>query len=185
MIALYLILGLFFSLPFLWLAVAFWSWQLIIVAFIAALSGCLWFRAVAFSKMLRMRQAEPLKDERMTGVLDRITRSINFSRVKKIQFKFWILSESEAQCTLWVSGSELNVFFTQGLFARANEDQLRALLQSMVESDLRSVRLENRLYALSLWWEELKGQKSQFRYWFISFWLYPLERLLKIAKIEQ
>ena len=153
------------------------------VAAIAGVVGCLWFRSVAFSKLLRSRHAEVLHDERMNGVLARVTQAIDSKTAKKFQFKFWVLSESQAESLLWVKGSELNVFFTQGLFARASEAQLQTLLQSMVEGDLRKVAAENRLYALSLWWEQLKGQKSRFRYWFVSFWLYPLERMLKIAKM--
>ena len=184
MIRFYFTLGLFFSVPFLWLAVAFWSWIWVLIALVIAISGCIWFRSAAFAKMLNARHAVVLSDEWMNTVLKRITHSIYESTsVKKMHFKFWRISESEAQCLVWIGRSSVNVFMSQGLLAKANEDQLRALLQNIIEGDLKKVQLENRLYALSLWWEELKGQPNRFRYWFISFWLYPLERLLKIAKI--
>jgi hypothetical protein len=184
LIRFYFTLGLFFSFPFLWLAVAFWSWVWVGIALVTATLGCIWFRSAAFSKMLDARHAVVLTDEWMNDVLKRITQSIyENSNSKRRQFKFWRITESEAQCLVWIGRSNVHVFMSQGLLAKANEEQLRALLQNIIQGNLNQVQLENRLYALSLWWEELKGQPNRFRYWFISFWLYPLERILKIAKI--
>jgi hypothetical protein len=84
---------------------------------------------------------------------------------------------------VWLNGSDLHLLISQGLLARASEEQLQILFRNILQSNLRQIQNENRLYALSLWWDELKGQQNRFRYWFVSFWLYPLERLLKIAKI--
>jgi hypothetical protein len=175
----YLALGLFFSFPFFWLAVAFWSWIWLAIAAAVALSGCLWFRSVAFSKILNSRHAHSFSNE----ALVRITRSVNETLHQKTRFHFWRISESDAQVMTWVGSNEIHLFFSQGLLARASEEQLTLMLQNILRGDLRRVRVENRLYALSLWWDELKGQPSRFRYWFISFWLYPLERILKIDKI--
>ena len=175
MIRFYFTLGLFFSFPFLWLAIAFWSWIWLVVAVVVGAFGGLWFRSAAFSLILKTRHARAIEN----AMLSRISSSLQTS----MRFKFWQIAESDAQAMAWVSSNEIHLFFTQGLLARATEEQLTVLLQNVVRSNLKQVQVENRLYALSLWWDELKGQPNRFRYWFISFWLYPLERILKIAKI--
>jgi len=180
----YLVLSIFFSFPFLWLAAAFTSLTWLAVAAGVAFLGILWFQSFAFSKTLKSRHAISLTDEWMSEVLNRITLSLYRELgKKKPHFRFWRFSESQAECMVWLKGSEIHVFLSQGLLAQATEPELAALLRKIIHEDLKKIRSENRLYALSLWWDELKGQPNRFRYWFASFWLYPLERLLKIAKI--
>ena len=183
MIRFYFVLGLFFAFPFLWLAIAFWSWVWLAISAGVAILGGIWFRSAAFSKMLNVRHAIQLSDEWVNGVLMRIAQESAASVGKNWNFRFWRISESEAQCLVWLNGSDLHLLISQGLLARASEEQLQILFRNILQSNLRQIQNENRLYALSLWWDELKGQQNRFRYCFVSFWLYPLERLLKIAKI--
>jgi hypothetical protein len=99
------------------------------------------------------------------------------------EVRFWIYPASEAQFKVWVRGRRLEIFFSQGLLTLATDAGLRAAFKSMIEMRISDIQLQNLRHALSLRFERLKGPKEDFRYWFLCFWLYPLERWLKIAKL--
>jgi hypothetical protein len=173
------ILVLFIASPFLLLAVALKSKALILIGLGAGLIYTLFFLMNAFSEFLAELRASSV-DDAMDRRLHALWKQVGPER---IEARFWIYPSSEAQFRVWVNGKRLEVFFSQGLLSLATDAGLKAAFQSMSEMHLSDIKLQNRRHALTLRFERIKGPKEDFRYWFLSFWLYPLERWLKIAKI--
>jgi len=133
----------------------------------------------AFSEFLAELRAGAVED----SMDQRLHALWNQAGPERTEVRFWVYPSSETQFKVWANGSRLEVFFTQGLLGLATDAGLKAAFQSMSEMDLSDIKLQNRRHALTLRFERIKGPKEDFRYWFLSFWLYPLERFLKIAKI--
>ena len=133
----------------------------------------------SFSEFLAEMRAQIVDDN-----LDQRLRALwNQVGPERIDVRFWIYPSSDAQFKVWVKGGRLEIFFSQGLISLATDAGLRAAFQKMTEMQLSDIKLQNKRLALTLRFERLKGPKEDFRFWFLSFWLYPLERWLKIAKI--
>jgi hypothetical protein len=102
----------------------------------------------------------------------------------KLKARFWVYPSPMIEFKIWAQDDQqIEILFSRGLIQMATDSGLKAAFQSIGEKRISEVRLQNRLHALMTRLERLKGPKEDYRYWFLSFWLYPLERLLNIAKI--
>ena len=174
-----LILILFIASPFLWVAIALKSKVTVAIGLGIGLFYCILFFLNSFSEFLaelRATGVEPAVENRLRDLWRKVGP-------ERTEVRFWVYPSSEAQFKVWVNGRRLEIFFSQGLLSLATDAGLKAAFQSMSEMELSDIRLQNRRHALTLRFERLKGPKEDFRYWFLSFWLYPLERWLKIAKL--
>lgn len=180
MILLILVLLLFIASPFLLASLAAKS---LIVAAIGLTFGLIYvvfFLWSGFSEFLLESRGQSV-DDALNSRLQKLWREAGPERVVA---RFWIYPESGAHFKVWVSSQrQLEVFFSQGLLNLATNQGLKAAFTQVSGFDLSDIKLQNRQHALTARFERLKGPKEDFRYWFLSFWLYPLERCLKIAKI--
>lgn len=180
MLSLILVLLLFISSPFLLAGVAAKSVLIGGVGLVLAALYVFLFLVNGFSEFLSECRAEAV-DAALDARLQKLWREAGPERTDA---RFWIYPDSGAHFKVWVSGArKLEVFFSQGLLNLATDQGLKAAFSTMGGFHLSDIKLQNRQHALSVRFERLKGPKEDFRYWALSFWLYPLERLLKIAKI--
>jgi hypothetical protein len=179
MILFSLVIIVFIAFPFLCVAIALKSKLLLIFGLSVGLCYLVFFLFSAFSDFLNDLRAVSLE----TSMDGRLHALWSASGPERTQVRFWIYSSSEAQFKVWINGSRLEVFFSQGLLNLATDAGLKAAFKSMSELDFSDVKLQNKRQALTLRFSRLKGPQEDFRYWFLSFWLYPLERSLKIAKL--
>ena len=179
MILFFFSLSLFVASPFLLIALAAKSKALVLAGLMVGWVYSSFFFLNAFSEFLA--------ELRGTSVDDAVNRRLHAfweqTDLKRVDVRFWIYPSSQAQFKIWVSGQKLEVFFSQGLLNLATDAGLKAAFQSIAKMNLSDIKLQNRRHALTLRLERLKGPEEDFRFWFLSFWLYPLERFLKIAKI--
>ncbi len=180
MIGLILILLLFIASPFLLAGLAAKSIVLGGIGLALSLLYVSLFLLNGFAEFLSELRGVAA-DDALNTRLQKLWREAGPERVVA---RFWIYPESGAHFKVWVSGNrQLEVFFSQGLLNLATDQGLKAAFTTMSSFDFSDIKLQNRQHALTTRFERLKGPKEDFRYWLLSFWLYPLERLLKIAKI--
>jgi len=132
--------------------------------------------------------SEFLLDLRATHVSDELDQRLQklwgIAGPERVEARFWIYPSPSVEFKIWVSSEKkLEILFSQGLMQLATDSGLKAAFQSIGAMKLSEVKVQNRLHALSMRLDRIKGPKEDFRYWFLSFWFYPLERLLKIARI--
>lgn len=103
---------------------------------------------------------------------------------KAISAEFRVYRSTAREFQGWVkSRRSLQFFISRGFLETVDEEALRRGFRSWDEARLRETVRANFLRSLELRFERWKGSPREFRYWFYSFWFYPLERMLKIAKI--
>jgi hypothetical protein len=180
-------LGLFFfiTLPFFGISIALRSWLLagtfaaigivLVMGFYSAAKQ----RFFASLRATKLRPENRVTDPKITDALARVQKKMAREHVR---FQFWYMPEVAATMRVWIeSNGRIDLIFSHGLLQSVTERELEAILQKPY--DLSAIRAQNRVYALGLALEQIKGTPERFRYWLLSFWLYPLERLLKIARI--
>lgn len=177
---LYLIPALLVSFPILLAALALKSLLLLIVGSGFGILYLLFFLVNSFSEFLHELRAISVEDHQNI----RLQKLWSEAGPERVAARFWVYPSSDAQFKVWVKNEKtLEIFLSQGLLQLATDSGLKAAFQSMVSLSFADVRKQNRLHALMGRFDRLKGPKEDFRYWLISFWLYPLERLLKIARL--
>ena len=175
-----LILILFFSAPFLLVGAALHSWPIALVGLILACSYLFVVISSGFSEFVADLRALHV-DEALDQRLNRLWDQAGPARLKA---RFWIYHSPMIEFKIWAQDDQrIEILFSRGLIQMATDSGLKAAFQSIGEKRISEVRLQNRLHALMTRLERMKGPKEDYRYWFLSFWLYPLERLLNIAKI--
>ncbi len=181
MVIFYSILGLFFSFPILWMAVAFHSRTLLLVATLVGVLGVFWFLKNRLSRVTRKLGAHDVDPDSMLA--HAWSRAEALASVENSKLELRIYPSPKSESFFWIQSKNDSIcFMSQGMASVIDEAGLGRLFQVYFQEDLKKTAKDNSLYALRLWWDELKGRENHFRYWFISFWLYPLERALKIAK---
>jgi hypothetical protein len=177
---LFIVLILFIAFPLLMVSIALKSKIIALVGLGFGLVYLILFLWAGFSDFISELNANRF-DESQDLRLQKLWREAGPPRVEA---RFWIYVSSEVQLKLWVrSEKKIEIFLSLGLFQLATDAGLKAAFQSISSQSFADVKLQNRLHALSRLFDQFKGPKQAFRYWFVSFWLYPLERLLKIARI--
>ncbi len=180
MIRMLMSLFFFFSFPVLLLA-----WVLKSAWVLAAGIGCgsfgiLYFWLNSYSEFLLRVRPYRLHEE-LEGRLRALWREEGPERTG---VEFFSYRATDPEFKIWVHApGKIGIFFSQGFLEQATDLEIRSAFRGVHEMKLREVRRKNRLFSVRLRLDCWKGREEEFRYWFLSFWLYPLERLLKIAKI--
>ena len=111
-------------------------------------------------------------------------QEVQGKREKAPRAEFRVYRSAAREFQGWVkSRTSLQFFVSRGFLETVDEEALRRGFQSWNEARVRETARANFLRSLELRFERWKGSPREFRYWFCSFWFYPLERMLKIAKI--
>lgn len=180
MIAFFIFVIVFISFPLLMVSIAIKSWALALAGFVIGiiyLILLLWNGRSEFLEELKAYEVEVAEDARLKKIW-------NEAGPERVNARFWIYPSSDAKLKVWVRGEKkLEILLSLGLFQLATDASLKAAFQTMTALSLSEVRNQNMRHALMMRFERLKGPQGDFRFWFVSFWLYPLERLLKIARI--
>ena len=180
MIRLSVVLFLAISFPLQCIALGFNSRSLGLIFLGATVLSVILFFITARKVFIRGHQAQRLEpDHPFSSVMQKI---IFRKGVEKSEYRVWLIPLSEPGVLVWAAGRHsMDLFFTRGSLVSVTEAQLEAFVVS-VRNDFH-IAEQNHLQALGLILEWLKGSSERFRYWIVSFCVYPLEQALKIAKI--
>jgi hypothetical protein len=173
-------LFLFFSFPILLLAMVLKSLWILGLAFVLGGGGILYFWLNSYSEFL-MR----IRPQRLDADLESRLRSLwREEGPERMGVDFFSFRATPSEFKVWVhSSGKVGLFLSQGFLEQATDRDIRMAFRGVLEMKLREIRKRNRLFSVRLRLDRWKGREEEFRFWFVSFWLYPLERLLKIAKI--
>ncbi len=168
------------SFPVFLVALALKSWPVAIAGLAIGVVYIIFFLMNGFSELMQELKAWPVDE----GQEERLQRLWKDAGRERVQSRFWIYPSSEAQFKVWVrSEKSIEIFLSLGLLQLATDAGLKAAFQTMSAFSFSEVKQQNRRHALNVRFQRWKGPETDFRFWFISFWLYPLERLLKIARL--
>ena len=181
MIIFYLILSLFFSFPFIWMAIAFHSPVFWLLSLGAMICGLIWFEKTRFMRVQKAVYASPaLEDSIITAAWKRVQVRTGAENIK---LELWVYPSPDRLTFFWIKKRNHGVcFMSQGMVSVIREEELFQLFQEFYQENPKKIIFLNHLYALNLWWKALKGSEKHFRYWFLTFWLYPFERALNKIK---
>jgi hypothetical protein len=180
MIRFFVSLFFFFSFPILLLALALKSIWILGFAVACGVSGILYFWFNSYSEfLLRIRPGS--MDEALAARLEGLWREAGPERIEAAFYRY---RATEPEFKIWVhSPGKVGIFLSQGFLELATDERLIQAFRSLGTGRMRELIRGNRLFSVRLRLDRWKGREEEFRYWLLSFWLYPLERLLKIAKI--
>lgn len=123
---------------------------------------------------------EPMDDE----IDVRLHHLWKRSGPERISAGFYTYRSTRPEFRVWAHHSRrLSVFLSRGFVEQMSDHDLLAAFRRIADSRMGDVIDANRREAFRLLLERWKGNEHAFRYWFLSFWLYPLERLLRIARV--
>ena len=132
------------------------------------------------AKVLEHFRAFPL-DAGTSAAFQRIWK---VSAPARMEVEFFEYRAPTPEALVWVRNSgAVSILMSRGFLETVTEQALSAMFSGLDRARVREVFLENRRFAVRLRFEAWKGRMNSFRYWFVSFWLFPIERLLFIARI--
>ncbi|MBU6153174.1 MAG: hypothetical protein KGP28_02625 [Bdellovibrionales bacterium] len=170
----------FFSFPILLIALVLGSFWFLVAGLASGIFGILYFWLNSYSEFLLRIRPYRLHEEIQT----RLRALWREDGPERMGVEFLGFRTTASEFKVWVhSPGKVGIFLSQGLLESATDQEIRSAFRGVLEMRLREVRKRNRMFSVRLRLDRWKGQEEEFRYWFLSFWLYPLERLLKIAKI--
>jgi hypothetical protein len=170
----------FFSFPILLLALALKSVLILAFGVGSGVFGILYFWFNSYAEFLMRIRPYRLHE----NIEERLRTLWRDAGPERIGVSFFSYRSTAAEFKVWVhSPGKIGIFFSQGFLERATDHDIRVAFRGLLEMKLREIKRGNRLFSVRLRLDRWKGREEEFRYWFLSFWLYPLERLLKIAKI--
>jgi hypothetical protein len=118
------------------------------------------------------------------AVARRLTALWKQSGPERLSVEFFTYRSTRPEFRVWAHHSRrLAIYLSQGFLEQMTDHAVRTAFRRIAESRMGDVVERNRREAIQMLLERWKGNDQAFRYWFLSFWLYPLERLLKIARI--
>ncbi len=116
--------------------------------------------------------------------LESLERCRNSFGLEGVNYEYWSYPTPSPEGSIWIKNNKSVVLFlSEGFLKLATESQVVGMMESLNAGNFHDTRRENKQITFSLFMEQLKGESRFFRYWILSFFLYPLERFLKIAKI--
>jgi hypothetical protein len=173
-------LFLFFSFPVLLLALVLKSPWVLLAGVLSGLLGIFYFWLNSYSEFLLRIKPEPLPP----GIESRLLALWREEGPERMGVEFFSYRATVSEFKVWVhTPGKVGIFFSRGFLEEASDREIAKAFRGVLEMRLREIRKKNRLFSVRLRLDRWKGREEEFRYWFLSFWLYPLERLLKIAKI--
>jgi hypothetical protein len=180
MIRIFGVLFFFLFLPFLLLAFALKSWVLLIVGSLVASAGIVCFSFYSWRLVFRRWSPNPV-ESRIEARLKQLFAASGPARMKASFFSF---RSPVPEVRVWVQRpSSIQFIMSIGFLESVTDQKLLQLFQDLHPDKVRMIRAENNLKALELVFGNWKGRTDRFRYWFVSFWLFPIERLLQLARI--
>jgi hypothetical protein len=180
MIRMLITLSLVLTAPFCLIGIGLHSWPVAVAGVAVSMLYLILFLSSGFSEFISDLRATHVEE----SLEERLQRLWNQAGPPRLGARFWVYPSPLVEFKIWVQDdSRVEILFSRGLIQLATDSGLKAAFQSIGVKRIAEVRLQNRLHAFMTRLERLKGPKEDFRYWFLSFWLYPLERLLNIAKI--
>jgi len=116
--------------------------------------------------------------------LESLERCKNSFGLEGVTYEYWSYPTPNPEVSIWVKNNKAIVLlFSDGFLKVATESQVVTLLESLNTQTFQEIRQKNKQEAFDYFFTAFKGGSRHYRYWVLSFFLYPLERLLKIAKI--
>ena len=101
-----------------------------------------------------------------------------------VTYEYWSYPTPNPEVSIWIKNNKAIVLLlSDGFLKIATESQVVNLLESLNTQKVQEIRQKNKQEAFQYFFTDFKGGSRRYRYWVLSFFLYPLERFLKIAKI--
>jgi hypothetical protein len=117
-------------------------------------------------------------------LLDALYRSRDSFGLEGVNYEFWTYPTARAEGGFWVRNNKtVAVLLSEGFLLSATESQVASMMESLNAGNFQEIRHINRRESLLMVFEGWKGESRNYRFWVISFLLYPLERFFKIAKM--
>lgn len=127
------------------------------------------------------KKAVPLENPAWLETLDRCRKSFG---LENISYEYWSYPTPNPEGSIWVKNNKNVVFFiSDGFLKIATEPQVVTMMESLNANTFSVTRRKNKKESIRYLINEVKGESSHYRFWILSFFLYPLERMLKVAKI--
>jgi hypothetical protein len=180
------VLYLFFIYPFTLLTVALHSPWIVAAGTVLFLMFLVGFDRQMKRALIRELHAQLLPEEhsRVVTIRRMIEAYAPDDFRVKARVRIYVYPNAEPELRLWMPSKwRFDLFISEGFFDRSRESDWMHFLHSWSTLKHSSIRRQNRLRALNALFDRWKGPPSAFRHWWVSFWLFPLERLLKISKI--
>lgn len=181
-----LLLYLFFIFPFALVTLAVhspWVWAAGTLYFI-------WFLAIFDRKMkrqlIRELNAHELPESHLhVQSIHRMVQAYAPDDFRtKARIRVYAFPNAEPELKLWMpSRWRFNLFVSEGYFDRSRESDWIHFFHGWSTLKWSLIRRQNRLHALNSMFNRWKGPPNAYRHWWVSFFLFPVERLLKISKI--
>jgi hypothetical protein len=132
----------------------------------------------------RLKRKLNVSEIRSSPLLDALNRSRESFGLENVSYRFWSYPTAKAEGSFWLRNQKtVFVLLSEGLLRSASESQVASMMESLNTGNFREIRAINRRESLLMLFRSWKGESRHYRFWITSFFLYPLERLLKIAKI--
>ncbi len=132
----------------------------------------------------RLKRKLNASEIRSSPLLDALNRSRESFGLENVSYRFWSYPTAKAEGAFWLRNQKtVFVLLSEGFLRSASESQVASMMESLNSGNFREIRTINRRESLLMLFRSWKGESRRYRFWIISFFLYPLERLLKIAKI--
>jgi len=169
-----------FSLPVLLVALALKSWIVLMIGMVTGTSGAVFVILNAWTVVL-----DELKPSVMPpSIRARLERLFSEFASVKMKGEFLLYRSAEPEVKVWARHRDsVVVFMSLAFIETATDEGIIQIFRDLTESRLKAIRNENCLFSIRLIFKRWKGSMDRFRYWFISFLLFPIEQMLKIARI--
>jgi len=133
----------------------------------------------------KKKKAEPITGAASdTAWFESLERSRKSFGLEGVSYEYWHYPATQPEGSFWIkSNKRVVVLLSDAFLKTATESQVVAMMESLSADSFHEVQQENRKKALRLFFNSIKGESRHYRYWISSFFLYPLERLFKIARI--
>jgi len=101
-----------------------------------------------------------------------------------VSYEYWRYPSTHLEGEFWIkSRKKIAILLSEGFLKTATEAQVVAMMESLSTRRFHEVRRENRKKSIEFFFKAMKGEPRHYRYWFVSFFLYPFERFMRMAKI--
>ena len=101
-----------------------------------------------------------------------------------VSYEYWSYPTPNTEGSIWIKNNKsVILFLSEGFLKVATESQVVVLFESLNANNFQETRRKNKQESFALLINNIKGESRHYRYWILSFFLYPIERMLKIARI--
>jgi hypothetical protein len=127
------------------------------------------------------KKAVLLENPAWVETLERCRKSFG---LENVSYEYWSYPAPNPEGSIWIRNNKSVVMFlSEGFLKIATEPQVVTMMESLNANTFHVTRRKNKKQAIRYLFNGWKGGSGRYRYWILSFFLYPLERMLKVAKI--